>query len=811
MVSYLLLVALALTSGYFIYSEVKGFLYYGAAEDTDRKLLKTGALVTQLYQAESLSKLAQQSGAQKNFDAYASKIDTLVLSIDTLKLLSTSESQIDLLDSVQVLLKQKIANSNELRKLRAKNKNDANNSIDKALNDFQKLENSFGKLTIYTFEPHPERLSPYKRKVLEDWVAYLNENIPEQDATISDTEKIDSILNASKAILAQAKKNDDRTQRFISEKEKLINKSDLELSSQLQTIIAAIEKEMILNSYAQNQERKLVLRRSIRLAAGAALLGFLVVAVFTFLINRDFWRIQTYRERLEKEKKFSESLLKSREQLISTVSHDLRTPLNTITGYTELMEGTSLSHKQKQYLKNVKSSSEYVGNLVNDLLDFSKLESGKVHIENIPFVLANLVQETAEGIQSLYDKKDVKLFLDIEDTLQTPLLGDPVRIRQVLTNLIGNAFKFTETGTIRIKATADQKGMAVVARIDVIDTGIGIPKEKQRLIFREFTQADNTTEKKFGGYGLGLTISKKLSKLLGGKLRVKSEVGRGSTFSLYLPFQFSRGIDTIQNEGQYMARKLRVLIIDDDTALLRMLKELMASMGITAHIFPNFLQVEKDTFLDYDLVLTDIQMPQITGFEVLERLKSGAYKHYSKQPIIAMTGRRDLEMEAYTALGFAQVLQKPFSKKELIAMFKLLGLANEIPPEEKEEISAPALESNSPYDLDLIHSFLGTNEDVVNDVLSTFVSDTKQNMAALKTAVKVMDYAEINQTTHRMLPMFRQLKVTCVHELERMEIANTTTMNAIEMKNALKKIEVSVFNLLAALEERFATSPTYNG
>lgn len=807
--SYLVLAALALTAGYFIYSEVKGFMYHDTAEDTDKKLLKTGALVTQLYQAESLSKLALQSGTQENFDAYSSKIDTLVLKIDTLKQLSASENQNDLLDSVQVLLQQKIANSNELRNLRAKN--DANNSIDKALEEFRKLESSFGKLTIYTFEPHPERLSPYKRKVLEDWVAYLNANIPDQNATISDTEKIDSILNASKALLAQAKKSDAKTQRFISQKEKLINKSDLELSSQLQTIIAAIEKEMILNSYAQNQERKSVLRRSIRLAAGAALLGFIVVALFTFLINRDFWRIQSYRERLEKEKKFSESLLKSREQLISTVSHDLRTPLNTITGYTELMEGTPLSHKQKEYLKNVKSSSEYVGKLVNDLLDFSKLESGKVNIEKVPFVLANLIQETAEGIQSLYNNKNVKLFLVIDNSLQTPVLGDPFRIRQVLTNLIGNAFKFTEMGSIHINATTTQKGQSILARIDVIDTGIGIPKDKQRLIFNEFTQADTKTEKKFGGYGLGLTISKKLSKLLGGKLSVKSEVNKGSTFSLQLPFQISKVSIAETEEGQYMARKLRMLIIDDDTALLRMLKELMASMGITAHIFPNFLQVEKDIFLDYDLVLTDIQMPQITGFEVLKRLKSGAYKHYSNQPIIAMTGRRDLEMEAYTSLGFAQVLQKPFSKKELMAMLKLLGLANEILPQEKEETSVPEMDENSSYNLDLIHSFLGTNEDVVNEVLYTFVSDTNQNMTTLKHAVYIEDYGEVNQITHRMLPMFRQLKVACVPVLERMEIAIPDTMNKDDMKEALKKLEVSVFDLLTALEKRFATSPTYNG
>jgi len=276
-ISYLVLAALAMTAGYFIYGEVKGLLSQDKGNDTDRKLLKTGALVTQLYQAESLSKLALQSGLQQNFDAYAFKIDSLVLEIDTLKQLSASTKQISLLDSVQLLLRQKVANSNEFRNLLARTETNA--PIDKALKELRKMESSFGKLTIYTFEPHPEKLSPYKRKVLEDWVAYLNENIPEETTTVPDSKKIDSILNASRALLAQVKRNDAKTQRFLSSKEREINENDLRLSQKLQTIVAAIEQEVIIKSYEQNMERKAVLQRSMRMAGAAAVLGFLAGAI----------------------------------------------------------------------------------------------------------------------------------------------------------------------------------------------------------------------------------------------------------------------------------------------------------------------------------------------------------------------------------------------------------------------------------------------------------------------------------------------------------------------------------------------------
>ncbi|WP_430906087.1 ATP-binding response regulator [Maribacter sp. 2-571] len=809
--SYLVLGILFLTAGYFIYTELRVIVYNEMDDKTGVKLLKTGALVADLYEAESLSNLAQQNNTQESFNAYSAKIDTILLEIDTLSTISNQPQQKAQLDSVRALLRQKVANSNELRELLGKNR--ASSSIDNALKGLRKMESSFGKLTAYDIHPNPESLSGYERKVLDDWVTYLNENIPTDSADVPDSQKIDSVLNASKSLLVEAKRKDAKNQRFLAQKEREINSNDLELSQQLHSIIADFEQEVLSNTYAQSAQRKTALRRSIRLAGSAAVLGFLVVGLFTFLINRDFWRIQTYRQKLEKEKKFSESLLKSREQLISTVSHDLRTPLNTITGYTDLMESTPLSDKQQRYLKNVKSSSKYVGNLVNDLLDFSKLEAGKLNIEKVPFIAAHLIQETAENLQALHLHKKLQLFLEIDPALGQPVLGDPFRMRQILTNLIGNAFKFTEEGHIKIDAFISGKGKQIRAQINVTDTGIGIPKDKQQAIFKEFAQADETTEKKYGGYGLGLTISKKLSELLGGSLHLQSEVGQGSTFSFEIPLEISKEKVSPKAEAPYMMPKLRMLIVDDDSALLRMLREMAESIGITTHVFSNFLQVEKDTHLAYDLVLTDIQMPQITGFEVLKRLQEGEYKHYTGQPIIAMTGRRDLETEAYTSLGFAQVLQKPFSKGELIGMIRLLGLQlGEIDTkDEPTETSVPSTK-NQLYDLDIIHSFLGTNQDAIHEVLQLFLLDTTTNVQLLKETVANRDFKQINNVAHRMLPMFKQLKASaCIPELERLEHLKEGEIASAVLDKAVAVLLEQTDHLVAALRKRMATSPIYNG
>ncbi|HEA20971.1 hypothetical protein LCGC14_1437460 [marine sediment metagenome] len=799
--SYLLLAFLAGGFGYFLYTEIKSYISKETVGENDKKLLKTSALLTKIYEAESLSKLALQSNIDLNLAAYAQKIELIKTEIDTLKFLTQSDQQKILLDSLQALLNRKVANNSELRALKTKNLSD--NSIDNALKEFEKIEESFGKFSAENLFNNFNDFSPKVQQSLREYASLISKNVPKNEDGSTNAAYVDSILKLSKARLRRAKLDESKSQRSLAQKELEVSRNDLELSRQLQNIISAIEQEVIAATYNRNLNQEAALKKTIRIAGFAALIGFFIVAVFSFLITRDYWKVQTYRTKLEKEKKFSESLLKSREQLISTVSHDLRTPLNTIGGYSELLESTSLTEKQKGYIKNVKSASDYVGNLVNDLLDFSKLEAGKLNIEKVPFIPANLIQETAENLQALHIRKKLKLILNIAPELEQTVLGDPFRLRQILTNLIGNAFKFTEEGHIQIDATADAgKGKALIAKIEVSDTGIGIAKEKQYLIFKEFTQADTDTDKKFGGHGLGLTISKKLAELLSGNLKLRSKLGKGSTFYLQLPFELTDRVLEKDKVLPYMAPKLRMLIIDDDTSLLHMLRELTESMGITAHTFTNFLSIQEDSHLAYDLVLTDIQMPQVTGFEVLKRLRSGKYAHYSDQPIIAMTGRRDLVPESYTSIGFTQVLQKPFTKGELVAILKLLGIATEKNTEKEDSASVKEQESKL-YNLDIIHSFLGNNEEAIDEVLQIFLQDTHTNMKLLNETVSAKDYQQVNQVAHRMLPMFRQLKVELsVAILEKMELATPENMDSSTLTRSLEKLRVNVGALVDELQER---------
>lgn len=810
--SYVLLILLSATVGYFVYAELNTYFKEQTRTDNDLKLLRTGSLLTGLYEAENLSKLALQTKTRDNFRQYEAKIDSLILEVETLKQQTGHDRQILLLDSIGVLLKERVANNNELRNLKLRS--DSNNSLDEALQDFRRLEATLGKITPEALAPNFKELSPKAQEVIEDIADYLNENVPENDRESLNRKQLDSVIVASKALITEAKRNESRSQQMLRNKEEELLRNDLALSQQLKSIVSAVEEEVLLNSLFDTRQREEALRRSFRIAVIATALGLGIVILFTFMIHRDYWQVQNYRRQLEKQKGITESLLRSREQLISTVSHDLRTPLNAISGYSELLEATGLEGKQKSYLEHLQSASAYVDRLVNDLLDFSRLASGKLKVEMVPFSLAAIIRETAENVEKTHtNKKGLRLEMEIAPDLKKPVVSDPFRIRQILYNLIGNAFKFTHQGTILIRARClEKKGGNLITAIEVIDTGIGIPKQKQDLIFQEFQQGDERVEKTYGGYGLGLTISKKLAELLGGSLGVKSKAGKGSTFTLQIPLKVaedSQGSEDVQASRQELSS---LLLIDDDTSMLQLLEEMCRNHGLHTIALSNFETLDPAAALDYQVVLTDIQMPGTDGFEVLRRLQSGEFSHYHNQPIIAMTGRRDMEPSSYRDTGFAAVLKKPFRKEQLLAQLHKMFPASHLDPgpEERSDTTAPT----ALYSLETLRSFLGDDDAACAAIMETFVEETKRQLKVLSAAVKEMDIERINQIAHRMLPMFRQLQARrCVPDLEELELLGQDDLSGEELEQKYKRLENNIRALLLAQEDflRQPTGPGHNG
>ncbi|WP_418500727.1 hybrid sensor histidine kinase/response regulator [Flagellimonas sp.] len=748
--SYVALGILAMLAAFFIYNEFKTFVSGKNSEGDSAKLLHTNRLLSNLYEAENLSKLALKTKKPDDLKAYAVKVDSINTIIDSLKpLVKNPNFLIPQLDSVQALLQQKVFNSAELRKLMVENENST--SFDAVLEAFHRMEVEMGRITPESFVPNFQQLPPSTQKSIREYVALLNKNIPSAKGNV-DANNIDSILQVSRSILNKAITEAAANERSLIQKEFQIYRTDLELSQKMRSIIAGFEREMAQKVQLDNANQRLAMQRTTRLAGGALLLGLLIVIFFTFMISKDYWKVQRYREQLEEEKKYSEFLLKSREQLISTVSHDLRTPLNTISGYSELMEHSGLSGKQLNYLKNVRSASGYVENLVNDLLDYSKLEAGRVNLERVPFILSNLIRETSLHFREVNSKKEVELQLEIDENLEKPIVSDPFRIRQILTNLVGNAFKFTQKGHVKISAVLEDKRDEQWVRIRVKDTGIGIKPEKQQLIFQEFAQANESTEKKYGGYGLGLTISKKLTELLNGRLYLESVENEGSIFTVRIPVAFGEmPIAEDLPQEKTLEGFLTLCAIDDDTNMLKLLEDICQVHAIDIKTYTNFKEIEEVESISCDVVLTDIQMPGIDGFSVLKRLRELGYEN----PVIAMTGQQITDKSVYTGAGFTDVLQKPFSNTSFLDILGKVG--HSINGTGATTTSIPGSQSTH-FSVNNIAPFLDSPQAVL-EVLEVFLENTEKNMELLFSHIGSHDFSEIRAISHKMLPMFRQLEV----------------------------------------------------
>ena len=388
------------------------------------------------------------------------------------------------------------------------------------------------------------------------------------------------------------------------------------------------------------------------------------------------------KERINKETAEAANLAKS--EFLANMSHEIRTPLNGIIGLADLAFDTNLDDEQKNLFYIINKEADSLLNIINDILDFSKIEAGKLELEEIPFNLRILIEDMAQSFAYRAEQKGLEIASFLPPDVPPLLIGDPGRLRQVLVNLVGNAMKFTNEGEIYMQGEmAEELEDSVKIRFSVKDTGIGIPKDKQSLIFESFSQADGSTTRNYGGTGLGTTISKQLAEMMGGEIGVESEEGKGSTF------WFTAVFNQQKEQGAFLAvekadlRNIRVLVVDDNqtnrfiqTEYLRFwdCRPVEASNGKDALII---LRESISSEKQFNLILTDLQMPGISGFDLAKKIR--AIDDFKETPIIVLTsagmkgdGRscRDIGIDGY--------LTKPIRQNDLrTAIESVLGLAKD--------------------------------------------------------------------------------------------------------------------------------------
>ncbi|TND09403.1 MAG: pas/pac sensor hybrid histidine kinase [Bacteroidetes bacterium] len=463
------------------------------------------------------------------------------------------------------------------------------------------------------------------------------------------------------------------------------------------------------------------------------------------------------KSKAESSTRMAEDAVKAKQQFLSNMSHEIRTPMNAIIGFTKVVLKTNLSGKQKEYLTAIKMSGDALIVLINDILDLAKVDAGKMTFEQTPFKMALSLSAMLHLFETKIQEKNLELVKQYDNRIPGVLVGDPVRLHQIILNLVSNAVKFTTKGKITISVRLLQEDPEkVTIEFSVTDTGIGIPENKIEKIFENFQQASSGTSRLYGGTGLGLAIVKQLVEAQGGSIEVKSQMGVGSTFGFVLNFQ--KTTDEAEPDMGFVEldeeiKNIKVLVVEDIALNQLLMKTLLDDFGFERDIAGNGkIAIEKLQTKSYDIILMDLQMPEMNGFETTEYIRNTMH---SKIPIIALTADvTTVDLAKCKAVGMNDYIAKPVDEKLLYN--KIVGL-----------VKKPVIKINEPVEpgngrgeklkcIDLAYLSLRTKSDpkLMMEMISLYLEHTPPLISTMKQSFRDKDWHSLGAAVHKMIPSF---------------------------------------------------------
>ncbi|MEQ8807898.1 MAG: ATP-binding protein [Imperialibacter sp.] len=465
------------------------------------------------------------------------------------------------------------------------------------------------------------------------------------------------------------------------------------------------------------------------------------------------------KEKAESAAQIAESAVKAKQQFLSNMSHEIRTPMNAIIGFTKVVLKTDLSAKQKEYLTAIKMSGDSLIVLINDILDLAKVDAGKMVFEEIPFKMASSLSAMLHLFETKIQEKNLLLVKEYDDRIPDVLIGDPVRLHQIILNLVSNAVKFTSRGkiTVSVRMLASEEEGRVNIEFSISDTGIGISDDKLDRIFDNFQQASSGTSRLYGGTGLGLAIVKQLVEPQGGSIQVKSKVGEGTTFSFILGFGKTNEeamADTIFVEPDKEIKNIKVLVVEDIALNQLLMKTLLDDFGFERDIAENGrIAIEKLEAKTYDIILMDLQMPEMNGFEATEYIRNTMNLQI---PIIALTADvTTVDLEKCEIVGMNDYISKPVDERllysKIVSLVKKPSLMTA-----KEDVLVEVMPGKvvSCIDLTFLNQRTKSNPKLMMEMISLYLEQTPPLIIAMKKSFQDKDWPTLYAAVHKMIPSF---------------------------------------------------------
>lgn len=634
----------------------------------------------------------------------------------------------------------------------------------------------------------------------EDKLVSNLRRLQEQNAPLSPTTVIrdpDSVLYSLRGVISRIYQEESSQREKLASLEVSLSQKQNEIGITVQNLIGALQSKAILASTAQSSQASGLVFEVTFFLIIVVVIAVLGTMFLVFSVLKEIGLNRSYQEDLEVSRRKSEQLARSKQEFLANMSHEIRNPLHVIQGYRTILEKSELEPDQLSNLKMIGFASDTLIEIVDDILDFSKLEAGKLKIDKQPFDPLRLFG----AIQSLYELTAREKKLEFRWKLNFPegnwLVGDELRIKQVMNNLLSNAFKFTKQGKVTVKVDWINNHLV----IEIKDTGIGMNPEELKKVFLEFDQADTSISRKFGGTGLGLSIVQRLVNLMQGELVAKSEPGVGTTMRLRVPMGLSPVVNVPKGKEAMDSidlRGLNILVVDDDRVGVRYLETVLTYFGANVISFPGGVAYRDDFEpISLDLAMIDIQMPEFSGFDVAKAIRS--FPDYSSLPLLAMTANVFVEeKERLFAEGFDNLILKPFQESSLIAVLgdffpeRLQGLDSGHPVH---------LEENQLFSLTDLEKFCMGDQELLTDIVRDLIRDTETDLQKITRARLNNRWSEILEICHQLGSRLGQIKSHAGPIARKIE-NNLKLNNHHGLQETFNQLDAETRAMLSALKEK---------